>query len=207
MVLAGFVIRVRLNDLMLPEFLSAFLNTDFSKKMLLSMCKAAIGQANINAQEMQSIGIYIPPIELQQAFGKRIKIAVLMQESAYADANYQSWRSELADDCHAQVSELNYDIVEVRLRKQYVEKYKVRTAYDYISEGDKGELLKYIAPIVHLNDDDEMALRFDNFMYGLILANMEHLASFKSAKKQLCDIATLLEQKASIPQVNAKESL
>lgn len=41
-------------------------------------------------------------------------------------------------------------------------------------------------------------------MYGLILANMEQLASFKYAKKQLCDIATLLERKASIPQVNAK---
>jgi len=68
MVLAGFVIRVRLNELMLPEFLSAFLNTDFSKRMLLGMCKAAIGQANINAQEMQNIGIYIPPIELQREF-------------------------------------------------------------------------------------------------------------------------------------------
>lgn len=68
MVLAGFVIRVRVNDLVLPEFLSAFLNTDFSKRTLLGMCKAAIGQANINAQEMQSIGIYIPPIERQQEF-------------------------------------------------------------------------------------------------------------------------------------------
>ena len=68
MVLAGFVIRVRVNDKVLPEFLSAFLNTDFSKKMLLGMCKAAIGQANINAQEMQSIGLYIPPISLQREF-------------------------------------------------------------------------------------------------------------------------------------------
>lgn len=54
MVLAGFVIRVRVNDRVLPEFLSAFLNTDFSKKTLSEMCKAAIGQANINAQEMQT---------------------------------------------------------------------------------------------------------------------------------------------------------
>ena len=68
MVLAGFVIRVRLNEQMLPEFLSAFLNTDFSKAMLLGMCKAAIGQANINAQEMQGIRIYIPPIERQKEF-------------------------------------------------------------------------------------------------------------------------------------------
>ena len=32
------------------------------------MCKTAIGQANINAQEMQNIGIYLPPTELQQQF-------------------------------------------------------------------------------------------------------------------------------------------
>ena len=68
MVLAGFIIRVRLNERMLPEVLSAFLNTSFSKQMLLGLCKAAIGQANINAQEMQNIGIYIPPIELQKEF-------------------------------------------------------------------------------------------------------------------------------------------
>ncbi len=69
MVLAGFVIRIRLNkELMLPEFLSAFLNTDFSKQMLLNLCKTAIGQANINAQELQDIGIYLPPIDVQQTF-------------------------------------------------------------------------------------------------------------------------------------------
>lgn len=68
MVLAGFVIRVRVNERVLPDFLSAFLNTDFSKKMLSGMCKAAIGQANINAREVQNIGIYIPPVELQRQF-------------------------------------------------------------------------------------------------------------------------------------------
>ena len=68
MVLAGFVIRIRVKDRILPEFLSAFLNTDFSKKMLLGMCKTAIGQANINAQELQNIGLYLPPVELQRRF-------------------------------------------------------------------------------------------------------------------------------------------
>lgn len=68
MVLAGFVIRIRVKDRILPEFLSAFLNTDFSKQMLLGMCKTAIGQANINAQELQNIDLYLPPVELQQCF-------------------------------------------------------------------------------------------------------------------------------------------
>ena len=68
MVLAGFVVRVRVNDRLLPEFLSAFMNADFTKTLLLSMCKAAIGQANINATEFQNIGIYFPPIVHQQEF-------------------------------------------------------------------------------------------------------------------------------------------
>ena len=68
MVLAGFIIRIRVNELVLPEFLSSFLNTDFSKQKLFNMCKTAIGQANINAQELQNIGIYLPPIKLQQEF-------------------------------------------------------------------------------------------------------------------------------------------
>lgn len=49
-----------------------------------------------------------------------------------------------------------------------------------------------------------MAKLFDNFIYGLMLANMEALPSFKYAKKQLCDIATALERKVSIPQIKAK---
>ena len=73
MILAGFIIRVRVNERIRPEFLAAFLNTDFSKQMLLGMCKKAIGQANINAQEMQNIGIYIPPIELQNEFVNFVK--------------------------------------------------------------------------------------------------------------------------------------
>ena len=68
MVLAGFVIRVRVSERILPEFLSEFLNTECSKQLLLAMCKNAIGQANINAQEMQNIGLYLPPIELQRKF-------------------------------------------------------------------------------------------------------------------------------------------
>ena len=34
----------------------------------MRMCKTAIGQANINAKEMQNIGLYIPPIEYQRQF-------------------------------------------------------------------------------------------------------------------------------------------
>jgi type I restriction enzyme S subunit len=68
MVLAGFVIRVRMNDKATPEFLVQYMNLQYVKELLLSMCKAACGQANINAQELQNIPIYIPPMDIQKQF-------------------------------------------------------------------------------------------------------------------------------------------
>ena len=100
--------------------------------------------------------------------------------------------------------ELDPKLISVKLKLQYVEKFKQETAFDAISEGDKGELLQHIAPLVHLNDEDELAKRFDNFMYGLMLASMEQMPSFKRAKKVLCEIAGLLSRKISIPQVKEK---
>lgn len=68
MVIAGYIIRVRVNSKVLPIYLSAVLNSQYGKQTLADMCKAIVGQANINAQELQDIAILIPPIELQEKF-------------------------------------------------------------------------------------------------------------------------------------------
>lgn len=140
----------------------------------------------------------------ENIFGKQVKLISLLQEGAFSDDAYQKWRAALVSTCQSQVKDLNMELVSVKLQLQFVEKYKKEKAFDSLGEGDKGELLQYIAPIVRLNDEDELAKRFDNFMYGLILASMEQMPAFKYAKKQLCEIATLLERKVSIPQVKEK---
>lgn len=68
MVIAGYIIRVRVNERVIPEYLSSVLNSQYGKQTLSDMCKAIVGQANINAQELQNIAILIPPIELQREF-------------------------------------------------------------------------------------------------------------------------------------------
>ena len=140
----------------------------------------------------------------ENIFGKQIKIAMALQESTFAGENYQTWRNELVETCHKQVTALNPELISVKLRMQYVEKYKKQDAFLFISEGDKGELLTQIAPLVQSEETDEFAKRFDNFMYGLMLAHIEQMPAFKFAKKQLCDTASLLERKANIPQIKEK---
>ena len=156
-------------------------------------------RANINgfqSKEVKSL--------TENIFIKQLNIAILMQDAIYADESYQAWRSELVSTFYNQVHALNTDLISVRLNLQSVEKFKRDEAFSYISESDRGELISHIAPIVKHDDKDEMAKRFDNFMYGLIIADIKKLPPFVKAQKQLQNIAKALEEKISIPQVKAK---
>lgn len=68
MVIAGYIIRVRLKPMMRSRYLSVFMNLASTKKLLRDMAKGAVHQANINAKEMAAIELPVPPIELQDEF-------------------------------------------------------------------------------------------------------------------------------------------
>lgn len=68
MAFAGYLIRIRPNEKANTEFIGAYLNSKFCKAYLQNMCKNIVGMANINAQELQTIPIYMPPKALQDEF-------------------------------------------------------------------------------------------------------------------------------------------
>lgn len=72
MAYAGYLIRLRVNSHNDAEYVSAFLNSRYGKRVLRGMCKSIIGMANINARELQSIEIPIPPTQLQRAFAQKV---------------------------------------------------------------------------------------------------------------------------------------
>jgi type I restriction enzyme S subunit len=85
MVIAGYIIRVRTNERANADYISGFLNSKYGKSVLFAMCKAIVGQANINAQELQDIQIPIPPIELQNEYAE--KIAAVLENKARLQAS------------------------------------------------------------------------------------------------------------------------
>lgn len=143
----------------------------------------------------------------ENIFSKQIRLAMALQESSFAEEKYQVWRNEIVDTCHKQILQLSPDLISVKLQMRYVEKYRNKDTFHLLTETSKGELLKYIAPLVQMDDSDEFAKRFDNFMYGLMLAHLEQMPSFQYAKKQLQETASLLERRASIPQIRDKLSI
>ena len=70
---AGYLVRLRVNDLAVPEYISAFLNSRYGKATLRNMCKAIVGMANINAQELRKITIALPPVGLQKSYQARVE--------------------------------------------------------------------------------------------------------------------------------------
>jgi type I restriction enzyme S subunit len=105
MAYAGYLIRLRTNAENDPEYLSAFLNTSYAKRVLRGICKSIIGMANINATEIQAVKIPQPPIHLQREFEKRIADAETLKyayrrslskmDALFAVLQHRSFRGEL----------------------------------------------------------------------------------------------------------------
>ena len=140
----------------------------------------------------------------ENIFGKQIRLIMALQGSDFTGEDFQAWRETLVSTCHGQVVALKDELIAVKLHRQYVDKYRNRDVFTCLGDEAKGELEREIAPLVYNPDTEELAKRFDNFMYGLMLAQLEQLPSLRHAQRQLRDTAALLERKATIPQVKDK---
>ena len=88
---AGYLIRLRCGPDLNPAYLSAFMNTADTKTKLRSMCKSIVGMANINAKEVQTIDVMLPPLVLQQEFADRLEVVARLRD------RYRAQLVELTD--------------------------------------------------------------------------------------------------------------
>lgn len=69
---AGYLVRLRVNEKAVSEYVGIYLNSPFGKKILRNMCKTIIGMANINAKELLTIPIPLVPIHYQREFQEKL---------------------------------------------------------------------------------------------------------------------------------------
>lgn len=145
------------------------------------------------------------PISLSEnIFRKCVRLVAAFQDASKFDGAYQPWRRELTELCQGRIAGLNTDLFHVQLALKHVEKFKKPEAFICLSELDQQELTEHIAPLVHFDEADAMALRFDNFIYGFILNALDESPLVRRDMARLVTTARLLEKKSSIPQVAAK---
>ncbi len=139
----------------------------------------------------------------ETVFARQAQLAKTFQTAAFAGDDWQSWRKDIVADIHYQVVQLDEELVSVRLHRPAVQKYKQETSYVFINDGDLGELQTEIAPLVHNDEPDVDALRFDALMYGFMCALCDGMKVDAYCKK-LLTISVGLQKMITIPQVKEK---
>lgn len=149
-----------------------------------------------------------------EIFAKKVRIIKLLQNAEFVDARYQRFRNELIEDVLEKIGNLKPERVEVGLELRYVEKYKEEKSFECLTDADKEDIIRRLAPLVSSWETNENAVNFDNSMYGLILSALETNRAFnkiknhvqKSGNVLLTECATIPEVKEKIPRLKEIQS-
>lgn len=105
MVIAGYLIRVRVKKGINPWFIWGHLNSKYGKAKLFNLCRNIVGMANINANELQKIKILKPPTTLQNKFAQIVEKVKSIKtkyeanltelENLYGSLSKRAFRGEL----------------------------------------------------------------------------------------------------------------
>ena len=90
-VAASYFIRLRLDETRVcPTYVWGFMNSAAMKRRLFAAARGAIGQANINAKEVKSLSLPVPPPSLQMWYAEVVetaKAALIVAESGSRTAS------------------------------------------------------------------------------------------------------------------------
>jgi type I restriction enzyme R subunit len=111
-------------------------------------------------------------------------------------------RQDTAEFLRSQVAAMNVNNFIVRPKRRLVEQYAESKAWEKIGIEQQAELANDVAGLPsELIDDDQEAKQFDLLMLRLQLSVLLHEPSYDRLRKQVIEIAGLLEEAASIPMV------
>lgn len=107
-----------------------------------------------------------------------------------------------------EVKSMNRENFVVRPKRRLVEKFTKPESWNALSADDRIELTQSVAKLpTEMASENEEAKRFDLLLLNLQLSVLRSDHAFERLRDQVKEIAALLEEKASIPTVNAQMPL
>lgn len=142
----------------------------------------------------------------ERLFSLKVDIVKELQLLDYQEEPYIRYRNDLVEELIGQVRQLNEENFQVRMKIKFVHKFQNVDHWQALSSNDAMELKNEVAPLILPDDDDEMAKRFDNVMYTIILA---HLRSQKAVKpiRTVVETAEKLSELGTIPKIAENKEL
>ena len=141
----------------------------------------------------------------EKIFSIRAKIAFQLQHQKYQEDEYaKGLHDEIKALLKEQVSVLSDSHISVREKWADVSRFKDDDAWVYISEVDVNTLSNEIAPLLPKNTLDENAKKFDLLVLLIELSLLDEETNAKRPIQSVQTIAEKLQEKATLPQVQAK---
>ncbi|MBN2384605.1 DEAD/DEAH box helicase family protein [bacterium] len=138
-------------------------------------------------------------------FQSRVRLLKHIQNRPALDPD-EKLGGALIDVLHGEVISMNPDNFIVRMHLEAVERFQDREVWNYLKDADREVLMSEVAelPSQVLTDEIEARL-FDLTALRMQLAQAEaDLVSFDRHRKRVIEIASLLEEKTTIPAVKAQ---
>ncbi len=141
----------------------------------------------------------------EKIFALRARIAFCLQHQKYQEDQYaKGLHDEIKTLLCGQVSALSDSHISVRERWETVSHFKGKEAWNYLSEVDVATLGNEIAPLLPKNTLDENAKKFDLLVLIIELSFIDGETNAGRAVNSVRTIAEKLQEKATLPQVQAK---
>ncbi len=147
----------------------------------------------------------VMPSLTEKLFALRARIAFHLQHQKYQEDKYAK---DLHDEIKAllkeQVLVLSDSHISVREKWEAVSHFKDDDAWVYLSEVDINTLSNEIAPLLPKNTLDENAKKFDLLVMQIELSLLDEETNAKRPIQSVQTIAEKLQEKGTLPQVQAK---
>jgi type I restriction enzyme, R subunit len=150
-----------------------------------------------------------PPIAgslSEQVFKAKLNLLFLLQTRASTEED-ENLKDELLNELHSIVADFSTDDFRVRMKMQYVDKYRQKEAWNNFSQLEVLEIEKHLAPLYADDGSNEAARRFDLLYLNYMLAKMQGLPREGSYQINIQDSVRGLLRKMGIPSVKSKEAL
>ena len=137
-----------------------------------------------------------------QLFSHRVQLLGHLQQDSKWDPD-NALEGGLKADLYGEVMAMNPQNFLVREQLEVVEQFQKPEAWDGLSEGDRDHLQRRVAGLPSELEVDEIEARlFDRMALRLQLAHVQGDAGlFEKLRGRVMELASLLEEKASIPAV------
>ncbi|MDZ7715624.1 MAG: hypothetical protein U5J95_05360 [Balneolaceae bacterium] len=136
-------------------------------------------------------------------FEKRLTLAGKLDNNPYKhDASLQSYKEELLDLLHQQISNLDHQSIQVRPHLKLAHKLEDRAIWNRLKSNERNEIIRTLSEVIPPNiEEDERTRRFDLLMLRLQHQVLDGTLAKSLLKESAMETAEQLYQKKHIPAV------